>query len=133
MAKLTAKQQAFCEEYMVDLNATQAAIRAGYSAATAQEQSSRLLSKVMVKAHVAELQAVVSKRVHIDQDMVIQGLLHEAHYTGPGAAPSARVAAWAHLGKHQGMFTDKVEHSGIDGNPPEFRITIVDPPKRDRH
>lgn len=38
MAKLTPKQERFCEEYLIDLNATQAAIRAGYSANTAREQ-----------------------------------------------------------------------------------------------
>ena len=46
---MTDKQARFCEEYMIDLNATQAAIRAGYSPKTAQEQSARLLSNVMVK------------------------------------------------------------------------------------
>ena len=46
---MTDKQARFCEEYMIDLNATQAAIRAGYSPKTAQEQSARLLSNVMVQ------------------------------------------------------------------------------------
>ena len=45
MQSLTAKQQKFVAEYLVDLNATQAAIRSGYRQKTAQEQSSRLLSK----------------------------------------------------------------------------------------
>lgn len=45
---MTDKQARFCEEYMIDLNATQAAIRAGYSPKTAQEQSARLLSNVML-------------------------------------------------------------------------------------
>ena len=52
MANLTPKQQRFVEEYLIDLNATQAAIRAGYSEKTAQEQSSRLLSNVMVQEAV---------------------------------------------------------------------------------
>lgn len=51
---LTLKQQLFVAEYLIDLNATQAAIRAGYSPKTAQEQSSRLLSKAMVAQAVAE-------------------------------------------------------------------------------
>ena len=45
MAKLTEKQKRFVEEYLIDLNATQAAIRAGYSPKTAAEQGSQLLSK----------------------------------------------------------------------------------------
>ena len=50
---LTQKQRLFVDEYLIDLNGTQAAIRAGYSATTAQEQSSRLLSNVMVQAGIA--------------------------------------------------------------------------------
>lgn len=47
-AKLTEKQQRFVEEYLIDLNATQAAIRAGYSAKTADQQGSRMLANVKV-------------------------------------------------------------------------------------
>ena len=47
--ELTAKQQRFCEEYLIDLNATQAAVRAGYSAKTANEQGSRLLTNVVLR------------------------------------------------------------------------------------
>lgn len=52
--KLNPKQAAFVREYLVDRNGTQAAIRAGYSERTAQEQSSQLLSKLMVKEAVSE-------------------------------------------------------------------------------
>ena len=66
MKKLTQRQQLFTEEYLVDLNATQAAVRAGYSPKTAQEQGSRLLCNVMVAAAVAasyqeKLQAVEAR------------------------------------------------------------------------
>lgn len=71
MAKLTPKQQRFVEEYLVDLNATQAAIRAGYSPKTANEQASRLLANVNVKAAVAEAQKRLSERTEITQDMVL--------------------------------------------------------------
>lgn len=46
---MTAKQLAFCQEYVVDKNGTQAAIRAGYSDKTANEQASRLLTNVNIK------------------------------------------------------------------------------------
>ena len=52
--ELTPRQQRFVQEYMVDLNGTQAAIRAGYSRKTAQEQASRLLSNVMVRDAVED-------------------------------------------------------------------------------
>ena len=62
MAKLTEKQQRFVDEYLIDLNATQAAIRAGYSAKTAQEQGSQNLSKLMVQQAIAEQMADRSRR-----------------------------------------------------------------------
>lgn len=71
MAKLTDKQQLFVDEYLIDLNATQAAIRAGYSAKTADQQGSRLLANVKVKQAVAEKQAQRSKRTGVNQDRVV--------------------------------------------------------------
>lgn len=62
---LTPKQQRFVDEYLIDLNATQAAIRAGYSAKTAQEQSARLLSKVIVQEAIAAAQAARSAETKI--------------------------------------------------------------------
>ena len=72
MAKLTAKQQRFVDEYLIDLNATQAAIRAGYSAKTAEQQASRLLTNVKVQQEIAERMAERSKRTGINQDRVLQ-------------------------------------------------------------
>lgn len=63
MAKISAKQELFVDEYLIDLNATQAAIRAGYSSKTAEQQGSRLLSNVKVKGRVAEKMAERSKDV----------------------------------------------------------------------
>ena len=71
---MTKKQKLFVEEYLIDLNATQAAIRAGYSAKTAQEQASRLLSNVMVQGSIAKAMAERSNRTGINQDRVIQEL-----------------------------------------------------------
>ena len=71
MAKLTAKQQRFCDEYLIDLNATQAAIRAGYSPKTACEQASRLLANVKVQEVIAVEMARRSKRTGINQDRVL--------------------------------------------------------------
>lgn len=71
MAKLTDKQQRFVDEYLIDLNATQAAIRAGYSTKTADQQGSRMLANVKVKQAVAEKQAQRSKRTGVNQDRVV--------------------------------------------------------------
>jgi phage terminase small subunit len=71
VAKLTDKQQRFVDEYLIDLNATQAAIRAGYSTKTADQQGSRMLANVKVKQAVAEKQAQRSKRTGVNQDRVV--------------------------------------------------------------
>ena len=114
MANLTPKQQRFVEEYLIDLNATQAAIRAGYSEKTAQEIGSENLSKPMVAKAIAEAQEKLSNKTQVTVEMVVQGLLNEAKDLSEGSTQSARVAAWAHLGKHLGMFKDKLEHDISD-------------------
>ena len=72
--ELTEKQQRFVEEYLIDLNATQAAIRSGYSAKTADVQGSRMLANVKVQQAVSEIMANRSKRTGVNQDMVVQEL-----------------------------------------------------------
>ncbi|SFM41208.1 terminase small subunit [Pelosinus propionicus] len=72
MAKLTPKQERFVEEYLIDLNATQAAIRAGYSSHTANEQGARLLTNVSIRACVDKAKAERSKRTGINQDLILQ-------------------------------------------------------------
>ncbi len=71
MAKLTAKQQRFCDEYLIDLNATQAAIRAGYSVKTANEQGSQLLAKLSIQEVIGKEMAERSRRTGINQDRVV--------------------------------------------------------------
>lgn len=68
------RQSAFVDEYLIDLNATQAAIRAGYSAKTASSQGERLLRNVEVSAAVSAAQAERSKRTRIDADWVLTRL-----------------------------------------------------------
>ena len=125
MAKLTPKQQRFVDEYLIDLNATQAAIRAGYSEKTAQEQSSRMLSNVIVSDAIRQAQQERQKRTLVTQDDVIRGLLTEAEWQGEGSSHSARVSAWAHLGKHLNMFTDKIEHTGPNGGAIDLSLKVV--------
>lgn len=109
--KLTVKQQRFVEEYMVDFNATQAAIRAGYSAKTAAVISAENLRKPNIQKVITQKKEELAERTQVTVDMVVKGLMREAAAEGEGTTQSARVAAWAHLGKYLGMFTEKVEHS----------------------
>ena len=71
---LTDKQLRFCEEYVVDMNATQAAIRAGYSEKTANEQASRLLANVSVQEKISLLKKELSEKTGVNAQMVINEL-----------------------------------------------------------
>lgn len=76
--ELTPKQRVFVQEYLKDLNATQAAIRAGYSERTAEQQGSRLLSNAKVASAVTAAQGERSERTQIDADWVLKRLAAEA-------------------------------------------------------
>lgn len=79
MAKeLTPKQAAFVREYLIDLNATQAATRAGYSAKTANEQGARLLANVSVRSHLEAAQQKRAERTEVDAEWVLRRLATEA-------------------------------------------------------
>lgn len=71
---LTDKQKRFCDEYLIDLNATQAAIRAGYSPKTAEQTASRLLRNVKVQEYIAKRQKELSRSTEITQERVIKEL-----------------------------------------------------------
>ncbi len=69
---MTPKQEAFVREYLIDLNGTQAAIRAGYSPATANEQASRMLANVSVAEAVAKAKAERAEKCEIDALWVLR-------------------------------------------------------------
>lgn len=71
---LTPKQARFVEEYLIDLNATQAAIRAGYSKKTAGQIGDQNLKKLHISKSIQEAQAKRSERTEITQDRVLQEL-----------------------------------------------------------
>ena len=75
MASITAKQKRFCDEYLVDLNATQAAIRAGYSKKRASEQAYQLLQKTTVQNYIQNRKADRVERTEITQDFVLRELM----------------------------------------------------------
>lgn len=81
MAKnqLTPRQAAFAREYLIDLNATQAAIRAGYSEKTARAQGNRLLTNAYISAAIAEGQQERAERLQIDADTVLQEIAKLAY------------------------------------------------------
>lgn len=165
---LTPKQRRFVEEYLIDLNATQAAIRAGYSAKTAASQGERLLRNVEIQELLTERMKAREKRTEITQDRVLNELAkigfadirraldwgpdvivvneetgETAVSNGVALVPSKNIdddtaaaiseisqtaqgikvrlhdkrAALVDIGRHLGMFKDKVELTGKDGGP----------------
>ncbi len=118
---LTPKQARFIEDFLIDLNATQAAIRAGYSQKTAEQQGARLFRNVKVAAAIQEAQEARSERTKIDQDWVIKRLVgvYEASMEarpvldkngdekGFTFNPTAANRALELIGKHKGMFIDR--------------------------
>lgn len=176
---LNAKQQRFADEYLVDLNATQAAIRAGYSAKTAGQIGERLLKNVEIAAAIQNGIEARAQRTQITQDRVLSELAKlgfsdirravtwRANVTGmheeedgtqrlavtnevclidsdqiddDTAASIAEISqsdrgglkvkfhdkrgALVDIGRHLGMFKDKIEHSGPNGQPIETRAKL---------
>lgn len=160
MARLTAKQKRFIEEYLIDLNATQAAIRAGYSVESAKEIGCENLTKPNIQQAIEKQMAERSKRTGVNQDRIIMELARIAFINPSDIIDSSdasikesaseddlaciqsvkvkisegekgsltereirlndKIKALEMLGRHLGMFKDKVELEG------EIGVTIVD-------
>ena len=104
MRELNDKQAAFVREYLVDFNATQAAIRAGYSARTAGSQAHDLLKKPEVQAALKEGQKRLAEATETEAEWVRRRLKEEATDYTEFASHSARVRALELLGKINGIF-----------------------------
>lgn len=106
-----AREARFVEEYVACLNATQAAIRAGYSKRTAKQQASRLLTRQHVAAAVQEAQERHAAKVDVKADEVIRELKVMA-FARDDIRDGDKLKALELLGRHLKMFTDKVEQAG---------------------
>ena len=125
---LTAKQRRFVEEYLRDQNATQAAIRAGYSKRNADTIAVRLVRKSQVKAAIEARFKQIEKKTDVTVEMIVNGLRDIAQY---GEKEGPRVAAWSTLAKIKGMLVDRQRHEGHDGGPIEHRHTFEAMPDDD--
>lgn len=153
--ELTAKERRFVEEFLVDLNATQAAIRAGYSEKTANQQATQIMARPRVQEAIAAARAAQAKRTQIDADYVLRQAvkLHERCmqeikpytdrkgeqiYDEDGNAlfvfnANGAAKALELIGKHVGVqaFREQVGLGGLDGGPvktiAEIRRVIVRP------
>ena len=71
-SKLTDKQRKFCSEYLIDCNATQAAIRAGYSESSARSVASQLLTNLNIQSAIQERQQALKESTEITQERILQ-------------------------------------------------------------
>ena len=120
--KLKPKELIFAEEWLKTTNATQSAIKAGYSERTAYSAGSRLLKKVDVKQYIYERLAEMKENSIADTDEVMQFLSSTMRGDIPdqfGLDPALndRIKAAELIGKRYKLFTDKQEISGTDGEP----------------
>ena len=130
MEKMTPKMKRFCDEYLIDLNATQAAIRAGYSKKTANRIGTENLSKPVIKAYIDERMKSKESKLIADQDEVLEYLtavlrgktqsevvvvenigdfMSEARAMQKAPDEKERLKAAELLGKRYGLYTEKIE------------------------
>lgn len=135
---LTPKQERFVEEYLVDLNGTQAAIRAGYSPKTANEQASVMLAKPNIQEAVQAQRAKVSERTMRTVADVMEDIGRVRDnamqiMTDPDTGGQVMLSHKDALkaleleGKHLGAFTERIEHSGPGGSAIPTIINLVAP------
>lgn len=141
MARMTAKQKLFCDEYIISLNATQSAIKAGYSKKYANTNASKLLQNTAIKDYIAARMAEKEAALIADQDevlkyltavlrgesasevVVVEGMgMGESRARKVQKAPDEkeRLKAAELLGKRYGLYTEKVE-ADVET---ELKITI---------
>ena len=125
MKNLTAKQQMFVKEYQVDRNATQAAIRAGYSEKTAMEQGYQLLQKTSVKEAIDKGTEKLAEKVDISAQDVLESIKRIRDKAEAADKNTDALKANELLGKHLKLFTDKVEQ--------ETTITVIRKNYADNH
>lgn len=135
---MTEKQKRFCDEYLISLNATQAAIKAGYSKKTANRIATENLSKLVIKEYIAQRMAEKESKLIADQDEVLKYLTSVLRGETESSVLSLcgdgyqevikknpdekeRLKAAELLGKRYGLYTDKIE-ADIDT---DLNITIT--------
>ena len=116
-AELTAKQERFVVEYLVDHNATQAAIRAGYSPRTAKNTASDLLQMPRVKKAIAAAVLEQQRRTLITADQVLLDIQNWGNAAFKAKDYAQALRSRELLGKRFKLFTEKHEHTGADGAP----------------
>lgn len=137
---LNIKQQRFVEEYLIDFNGLQAAIRAGYSEKAAKEIASRLLTYANIQKAIQEKTRKTLAKVELTREHIIQGLIRETSLivkqtdkngrviAEQKTTSPARVKAWELLGKNMGMFLDRLQIEAGEDTLPRIEIVTQNQP-----
>lgn len=123
---LTAKQRAFVREYAVDKNATQAAIRAGYSPATAKVIGCENLTKPDIAQAIAEAEKQHAEDCGITVATITEMLIEDRKFAKDCESPSAMVAATLGLAKLHGLVVDKQQLNGTLGSYAAIPIPVAE-------
>ncbi len=123
---MTPKQERFVQEYMIDSNATQAAIRAGYSEQTAAEQGYQLLQKTSVKAAIQDMQAEHRERTAVTVEGLTEKLCAAYDVAEKNGQPASMVQASMGLAKLHGYLVDRTEDvtKAVELSPAELEAEL---------
>lgn len=111
---MTAKQARFIDEYLVDANGTQAAIRAGYGAAGARVAAHRLLTNVAISSAIEARQRVDATRLSVDRNRVLTGLLEAVEMAREQENPAGMIAGLREIAKLQGYYAPTAVKVDLD-------------------
>ena len=123
---LTAKQERFIAEYLIDQNATAAAIRAGYAEKNAKHTGSDLLKHPKVRAGIRAGQVRLAKKLELTAEKVLADIERIANKAERAKRYGDAIRGKELLGKHLKLFTEKHEHGGIGGGPINLTVTDKD-------
>ena len=113
---LSGKQQLFCHEYLKDLNASRAVVRAGYDTANPNRMGTQLKNHPGIAFAIKGLQEERQDKMHLDANFVIQKILKSMERAENKENEAAVLRGAELLAKHLGMFVEKTEISGPDGD-----------------
>ena len=123
MKELTERQEVFCNEFIKDLNAVQAAIRAGYSTQHAKKNAYTLFRQPRISERISELKGESIKRTKIESDDILRRLVRIAERTEQEGDYNAAIRSLELLGKHQALWTDRniteIQNAFATGNSDE--------------
>tara|TARA_R110000737_G_scaffold351475_1_gene393851 strand:- start:16849 stop:17310 length:462 start_codon:yes stop_codon:yes gene_type:complete len=122
MQELNIKQTRFVEEFTVDFNASQAAVRAGYSEKSSRAIGCELLTIPNIKKAIQTRVKELSNDTLVNRELIISGLLAEATNYSDKSSHAARVSAWSQLAKVSGLNIENKPHDDVQ----QFLLDITE-------